>query len=139
MRDWSDGELREYCERYNIGWVACWTPAALARFTAWPDAEAVAPLRNGTPGRLFVVKRQPRFALTGTARLVRADADQIVLTDVVPQDGVVILSLHYQTGLRASPARVEVERDLNSHDAIPFVRLRLAEPAARVTITWDRR
>ncbi len=23
VRDWSEGELREYCQRYNIGWVVC--------------------------------------------------------------------------------------------------------------------
>jgi hypothetical protein len=138
LRDWTDAELRDYAARYNIGWVAASTPAARARFAAWPDAAPAGELPGGA-GRLFALKRQPSYALVGTAVWRRADPDRIVLDDVVPQDGEVILSLHYQTGLRASPSRVEVERHFDPNDTIAFVRLRLAEPAARVTLTWQRR
>lgn len=140
VRDWTDAELREYCQRYNIGWVLCWTNVSVQRFAAWADAEAVTTLTDGeTGGCLFAIKRPVTFALAGAAHWQHADADQIVLSDVVPANGVVVLSLHYQTGLRATPSRVRVERELDARDAIPFVRLRVADPVARVTITWERR
>jgi hypothetical protein len=139
LRDWADAELRDYCERYNVGWIVCRTPAAEKRFRSWPDVEPGAAFQGGRSGRLYIVKRQPNYALAGSARWDRASTDHIILYDVVPQDGVVVLSLHYQTGLRATPSRVRLERELDSRDAIPFVRLRVDEPVARVTITWRRR
>ncbi len=54
-------------------------------------------------------------------------------------DHQVVLSLHYQAGLRVSPSRIHIERHPDSQEAIPFVRLWLDEPAPVVTITWDKR
>jgi hypothetical protein len=42
--------------------------------------------------------------------------------------------------MRVAPGRVRLERDERSSlDAIPFVRLRVAEPVSRVSITWEKR
>jgi hypothetical protein len=70
---------------------------------------------------------------------VEADPRRITLTDVVPEDGKVVLSLHYEAGLRASPGRVQVARDPDPRDPIPFVRLLLPGPVARLTLTWEDR
>jgi hypothetical protein len=56
----------------------------------------------------------------------------------VPHDGEVVISLHYQAGMRASPGRVQVERAKTGAGQIDFVRLKLAVPAARVTLTLER-
>ena len=69
------------------------------------------------------------------------------LADVVPEGGEVILSLHYLAGLKATPSRVKIEKverepsshDPTGHDPIGFIRLKLTDPAPRVTLTWDRR
>jgi hypothetical protein len=139
LESWTDAELRDYCRRYNVGWVVCWSDRARQRFGAWTDAESVCDLRDGVPGTLFRVRREPSFTLSGSARLLGADASGIILGDVTPRDGSVVLSLHYQTGLTAAPARVTVEPEIDPQDSIPFVRLRLDEPVARVTLTWERR
>ena len=76
------------------------------------------------------------MALVGTARLVSADSGQLIFADVVPSRGQVVLSFHYQTGLVASPARVEVERELDYRDPIPLIRLRMDEPATRLQLRW---
>jgi hypothetical protein len=136
---WTDAELHEYCDHYNVGWVVCWTETARKRFRAWHEAEPLADLHDGGPGTLFRVRRTPSFALAGTARLQAADANQIVLRDVTPSEGRVVLSLHYQAGMTAAPGRVTVEPELDPQDPIPFVRLRLDEPAARVLLRWERR
>jgi hypothetical protein len=137
VRDWSDARLVEYCRRYNIGWVVCWSPAAVARLHAWKDAEALATFQDGETGCLFRVKRPRSFALKGQAQWLGADWRRIALGDVVPEDGQVVLSLHYQAGLQVSPSRVRIERELDPYDPIPLVRLRLPGPVARVTLTWE--
>jgi hypothetical protein len=146
LRSWADAGLLDYCERYNVGWVVAWSAAARSRFAAWPDAEPVRgtpELVRGLPGAecpcLFRVRRRHSFALTGSARWLHADAQQVILGDVIPDKGEVVLSLHYQAGLRAAPRRVRVEPGLDKTDAIPFVRLVVEEPVARVTLLWDKR
>ena len=44
---------------------------------------------------------------------------------MVPEDGKVVLSLHYQAGMKALPARVQVEREIDPYDPIPLVRLKV--------------
>jgi hypothetical protein len=140
VRDWTDYELRDYCERYNVCWVVCWTDGSAERFRSWrPDAEFVCALEDGGPGCLFRINRLPKFARSGSASLVRADARHIVLEDVRPENGEVLLSLHHQAGLRVAPSRVVIERATDPSDPIPFVRLLVKEPVACVTIVWDRR
>jgi hypothetical protein len=166
IRDWQDGELREYCTRYNIGWLACWSPAVCERLRKWPRAylKAVLPpcVVGEPPGCLFAVRRKRySFALVGSARWLAADPQRIVLSDVVPQrecadkngKNQVVLSLHFQEGMRVAPSRVIIEKVRRfpldgdklpaSNDPIDdpifFVRLRVDEPVTRVTITWEKK
>ncbi len=142
LSEWSPADLQAYCDRYNIGWVVCWSNAAVARFAEWAEqgyAEAIATLHDDGSACLFRVLQPPHFALVGSAQLLHADAQRIVLGNVTPWDGVVVLSLHYHSGLSAVPSRVHLERELDSRDPIPLLRLRLAEPAPLVTISWEKR
>jgi hypothetical protein len=136
LSDWSDSELETFCRKYNVGWVVCWSPGAISRFRAWNQAEATTTLHDGEDGWLFTLR--PRsFALKGKAQLLSANSREIVLTDVVPDDGQLVLSFHYQAGLRASPGRVQVERETDPYDPIPFIRLRVPAPLSQVTLTWE--
>src|SRR5262249_18819050 len=140
LKEWGDAELADFCRRYNIGWVVCWSPGAVERFRAWKAAAPVADLHDQGPGCLFRLERPASFTLRGQARWLYADCQHIALGDVVPDEGgEVVLSLHYQAGMEASPQRVQVERELDPDDPIPFVRLRLPGPVARVTLTWEGR
>jgi len=138
ITDWNDGELEEFCRRYNAGWAVCWSAAANERFRRWPGAEAVVQLGGAGQGWLF---RLPpgSFTLKGSGRLVSADCQRITLADVVPEDGQVVLSLHYLTGLQAFPSRIQIEREPDPRDPIPFIRLRVPGPVARVVLTWPGR
>jgi hypothetical protein len=140
LREWDDAHLAEYCERYNVGWVMAWSEATITRFAAWSAAEPVQrfTLADGT-GQLFRIRRDYSYALAGTARWLHADAQRIVLGEVIPYKGRVVLSLHYQVGMRVTPGRIHLEPDQNSPDAIPLVRLLLDDSAARVTITGQKR
>ena len=135
---WRDDALEEYCKRYNVGWVIAWSPAVLKRLHEWDGAIPVTELLDDVPGYLFLVKHAPRsYTLKGKANIVHADWHHITLADVVPENGVVVMSLHYQTGMRASPSRVQIEREPCGDDPIGFIRLRVAGTVARVTLTWD--
>lgn len=138
LRDWSDDELEAYCNRYNIGWVVCWSQAAQARFRDWSSAEPTATLAGETAGQLFTIRRPHSFALTGAVGMVTADTNRVVLSNLTPDQGKIVLCLHYQAGLRVSPARVRLEPELDPHDPIPLVRLLVDQPVARVTLTWER-
>jgi hypothetical protein len=137
---WTDEQLDEYCERYNIGWIVGWSAATIKRFNEWQGVQAATPLVVDVGGYLFTLKRNDRtFALKGQATLIQADTRHITLGDLVPDDdGVIVLSLHWQEGLRAAPGRVQVEREACGRDPIGFIRLRTASPVARLTLTWER-
>jgi hypothetical protein len=137
---WSDGDLEVYCRRYNIGWIACRSPQSAARFRSWNGAIETALWQDDGPVWFFTVRKPAMsYAIKGKARVLHMDSHHIILADVVPEDGAVVLSLHYQTGLHATPERVVLEREPDAADLIPFLRLRLDQPVARVTITWRER
>jgi hypothetical protein len=135
---WTDEKLAEYCRRYNVRWVVAWSPNVIERFAKWPAAKKIAPLTDQGQGWLFEIDRQPNFALKGHADLLGADGRYIMLGNVVPHQGEVVISLHYQAGMRASLPRVQVERADSGDDFIGFVRLKLAVEAKRVTLTLER-
>jgi hypothetical protein len=136
LDDWTEAELDEYCRRYNVGWVVCWSQTVRARFAGRAVSEVPVPGRDNLAGALLTL-RQGSYVLRGHARWLGADAERIALADVVPQDGTVVLSLHYQNGLRASPARVVIEREPDASDPIPLVRLRLPGRIAHLTLTSE--
>jgi hypothetical protein len=135
---WPDDALSDYCRRYNVRWVVAWSPAVIERLEEWKAARKIQALTDGATGWLFEVERTPTYALKGQAEVLSADGQKIMLRNVVPHNGEVVLSMHYQAGMRASPSRVKLERATSGEDQIGFVRLRLAVEAGFVTLTWDR-
>jgi hypothetical protein len=140
LREWSDAELEDFFRRYNVGWVVCWSPAAIERLRNCEGTEAIATFQDGETGCLFAVHRTKSYVLKGEARWIHADSRRIALGDVTPDsEGVLLLSLHYLTGLRAAPDHVKIEQVLDPYDPVPFVRLRLPGPVSRVVLTWENR
>jgi hypothetical protein len=86
----------------------------------------------------FELERSHSFVRSGKAVVERADAERIVLRDLVPDEqGFVRLSFHYQKELRAAPLTVTVEADPDSRDPVPLMKLRLPGPVSRVSIRWQ--
>jgi hypothetical protein len=142
LEEWTDGELADYFRRYNVGWVVC-SDATKERIAR---ARQLSPPERLPEGRwLLRLDRKPSFALAGKAEWRGADVRGILLADLVPErvageeEGQVLLSLHYQAGMRVSPSRVRLEKAVDSHDNVPFVRLRMREPVGRVLISWGGR
>jgi hypothetical protein len=140
LADWTDKAMAEFAQRYNVGWVVCWSPTAIKRMRECSDAKELAPLHCDGPGVLFALPRTPNgFVLKGQAELLTANCERIALGNVRPAGDELVLSMHYQEGLRVSPRRVRIERELDPRDPIPFIRLRMSGPVTCITITWDKR
>ena len=135
LANWTDAELAEYCRRYNIGWIACRTAAVAERLQRWPAAEALPPLPNGDSW--FVVHREPSYFLVGGGKVRNCDAQGLTLTDLQPVNGFVVLSFHSPPRVWAASKWVRIEKEPQMDDAIPFLRLRLAEPMTRLTLYWN--
>ncbi|MBA4064600.1 MAG: hypothetical protein C0501_12980 [Isosphaera sp.] len=139
--EWTDPELRAFCDWYNVGWVVTRSPEAAGRWAAYPPAKEVARLAEG--GRevvVFALDRPRSFVLTGAAAWESAGPGRVVLTRVAPNPaGYVELSLHWVDGLRVFPSyvRVEVLKDPTGRDPTHHVRLVVPGPTPRVTLTWD--
>ncbi len=134
---WSDAKLLEFCERYNVGWVVAWTPESIRRWEKTSFARPIAEFRDGGRGVFFRLDRKLSFFLKGTGKWELADSQRVAVKDIVPENGELILSMHYQSNMRVSPGYVQIERDIAIDDPIPFIRLRVPGPVARVSIVWD--
>jgi hypothetical protein len=140
LQDWVDSALSDFCDRYNIGWIVARTAASQKRLDNWSVARLVATLpMRGRECKLYAIDRRFDYALQGHADLLHADDQRIVLGDVRPWRGCVVLSMHHIAGIKASPARVVVEPEIDPWDEIPRIRLRMEDPVARITLTWSRR
>jgi hypothetical protein len=138
LAQWSDAELDGYCRRYNIGWIVSRSAESAARFRNWPGAVEMASFSDDQPAVLFTLAKASRsFALKGQATVLHQDSHHITLTDVVPKDGVVDLSMHYQTGMRAAPDWIVIKPEPGDTDPIPFIRLVIDRPVTTVTLTWQ--
>jgi hypothetical protein len=136
ISSWRDEELTDFCRHYNAGWAVCRSPAATARFRAWLGADPIFTIAGSSPISIYQLPARS-FILKGQARLLHADYRHIALADLIPEDGKVVLSLHYQAGWQVSPNRVQIDKEPDPYDPIPFIRLRLPGPVARLTLTWQ--
>ncbi|MGL4421118.1 MAG: hypothetical protein ACRCZF_10670, partial [Gemmataceae bacterium] len=149
LDDWTDAELAEFHRRYNIGWVLARSPTALARWRRLPGCQEVGQGSDGGPVVLFQLDRPRTYILKGMAEWESAHRERVVLTNIVPVElpteektpntKVVVLSLHYQAGMRVSPSVVRAERHLDPYDPIPMIRLRMPGPMSRIVISWENR
>jgi hypothetical protein len=136
---WTDSKLEAFCRRYNVGWFVCWSNAVRVRLSTWKQAAPPLPLNRRRTVWLYPILRPPSFTLEGQAKLIHADCRHITLANVVPDPGgKVLISFHYQAGMKTSPERVQIERGYDPDDPIAFIQLRVSGPVTRVTLTWER-
>jgi hypothetical protein len=137
LQELTTSQLLQFCERFNVGWVVCWTPESIERFRGYHFARPMAALKDGSDGVLFAIERKPSYFLKGSGQWVLADTQRIALADLMPENGEIILSMHYQSNMRVSPGYVQIEHSLDLNDPIPFIRLRLPGPVSRLSIVWE--
>ena len=113
-------DVAHLCDLYNMGWVICWSKEAKAFFSTYPDYF----ISDGTIGKfsLYRVNRKPSFFIRGSG-VARSEMNRIELTDIVPQDGEVIVAFHWMKYLKTAPP-VPMERAIVSEDPVGFIRLK---------------
>ena len=152
IRLWDPGALRDFLERYNIGWVITWSrasalkegglPLSTDKFASLPFCEQVAALPRLTRRldenlyTVFRVQIEHSYFIRGHGRVLRADYNRIELAELEPQDGQLVLKYHWQDGLRAQPP-VPIERANEPNDPIGFIRIRSRESLERLTLIND--
>jgi hypothetical protein len=138
IAQWTDEELTQFWQRFNIAWVVCWSEEAQARLRSLPEAREVAEVHDGGKGVLFALARNPNYFLRGQGQVVQIDWQRVALAGVTPDaDGYVVLSLHHLSGWRIAPSYVQMEREPDASDPVALIRLRLPGPVARLTLTWE--
>lgn len=119
-------EMREYLERYNIGWIVVHSDRSKRYFTQLPGAmladegEGISIYRTDVEGNYF---------FKGTGKIVERGFNRLVLDDLQGDD--VLLKYHYIPGLVSDPP-VAIEPAWIGDDPNPFVRL--LHPPVRVVL-----
>jgi len=138
--EWTDSELAAFVKAYRINIVVARNKDSISRWTSYFEATLASQgTIEETQGKwvIFSLPDQTGLAIVGNAKVVQMGSDKVTLADVVPENGSVVLSLHYQRGMKVRPGRVKVERELDSHDPIPLIRLKSDEPVSRLELEWD--
>jgi hypothetical protein len=137
VHEWTDGELEDYCNRYNIKWIVAHSSVTRERLSRWSRAVATS---FSAQQQMFTLSRDASYTLSGSATLQQADSRGILLKDVQPDEqGMIHLCLHYQKGMRVSPSRIQIEEQPTTTGTISFVRLRMDAPAGHLLISWEGR
>jgi hypothetical protein len=137
ISNWTDLDLTTFLNRYNITAVVCKHPASIQRFNQFPLAKRFKDLPEQRV--LFMIDRVPNLFLKGSGRIESLDWQRIALADVVPDEGEIILSLHYQSGWRIAPSYVQVDKQIEPPDRVGLFKLRLPAPISRLTLVWEGR
>jgi hypothetical protein len=149
IRDWSAEELQRFLRRYNVGWIITWSRASVRKeggrplstdvFAAMPFCSLVAelPRLTGRPDEnryfVFKVSAPPGFFLRGRGRVLRVDYDLIELAELVPQEGLIVISYHWQDGLEAEP-QVQLTAVRVGDDPVGFIAIKTQRPLDRLRI-----
>ncbi|MCS7020434.1 MAG: hypothetical protein NZ703_00045 [Gemmataceae bacterium] len=139
LEQWSDAELDQWVRRFNLGWVVTRTDPSARRWGRYPKARLLWQ-HSPTSVAVWALDRPFNYLLSGQAAEVTGSVERLVLREVVPDDqGSVVLSGHWQAGMRVSPAYVRVERspDPEGRATVDFIRLQMPGPVPRIAITWD--
>lgn len=82
---------------------------------------------------IYRLDRPHSYFLRGKGEVTALDANRIELGDVEPEDGAVVLSLHWLDTWRTDPP-LSLAPEPVPYDPIPFVRISLPGPATRVVL-----
>jgi len=141
LLQWSDAELEHWLRWFNIGYVVARTDSSVQRWQRYAGVRLLWQGRDKDgPIVLLEIPRPHNYLLTGQARKVWGDTERIVLEEVAPDEhGAVILSMHYQPGMRVSPGYIRVERAPEPQGRTPLdlIRLHMPGPVPHIRLSWD--
>jgi hypothetical protein len=110
--------LQSYFDLYNIKWIICWSEAAKAFFSRFPDY--LHPNERVDKFDIYTVQRTPSYFYKGTGQ-ISADYNKLQLTDIA-SDGEIIIKYHWLQQLRTDPPR-PIEKVMIMDDPIGFIKI----------------
>jgi hypothetical protein len=131
---WNDRDLNALVVDWNVGWVAAFHTESIQRWLKYPNTEVVADLPQF--GKLIKIKRTGQYCKQGSARWHLSARRQLTLTNLVPENGQVVLSLHHHPGMRPLNSKAQLETWQQAFDGIPMIKIKLTGPMERLTIEW---
>lgn len=131
LEDVEPKEMTALLDRYNIGWVLCWSDECKSWFSAQPGvAEQTAEFEKFV---LFRTLGERSFFLTGSGEL-ETGPNRITIKKAVPVDDTLVLRYHWDEHLRAAPPAELFPFEVEG-DPVPFVGVR--HPPATVHIRFE--
>ena len=131
ISEYTDRELAEKMKLYNIRWAVAWSEASKNRLERFPLAQLAARFDDL---EVFEIKSDPEWFLIGTGAL-KADYDRIELSNLKPENKIVVLKMHWLDGFKARPG-CEIFRYHAGGDPVGF--LGLKNPAPEVLLEYER-
>ncbi len=121
-------ELQRRFAVYNVRWIVAWCEGSKQVFDRFPEYL----VRTGEVDifTLYEVKRTPSFFIKGRGA-VRADYNRLELSEIVPEDGEIIIGYHWMPYLKTEPAR-DMERAAVGDDPVGFIRIINPPPSLAV-------
>jgi len=119
LETFSHQELQRYFDGYNVCWIAAWRKESKQFFDRFPGYMVrLSDIDNFT---VYEVKRTATFFLKGSGT-VRADYNRLELTDIVPEQGEIIISYHWMKFFKTIP-QVRIERADALGDPAGFIKI----------------
>jgi uncharacterized integral membrane protein len=153
IRAWSDDDLLNFLEQYNVGWVVTWSraspfkqgpdylmPLSTDIFSRMDFCELVARIPRHTTREdeaeyaIFRVLREPNFFAKGLGRVVQADFNRIELADLEPDRGELVLRYHWQPEFTTEPPITLARADVPG-DPVGFIQILAEQPLKRLVLT----
>jgi len=134
MELWNQSDLTAFVTDWNIGWVCAFQAVSIQRWLAMPEAIVVAELPQG--GKLIRLPRRFSYCKQGQATLNFTGQRRLTLTNLVPQNGQIVLCLHYHATMHTVNNKARLDTWQHAFDGIPMLRLRIHGPMERLTIEW---
>jgi len=132
IQSYSEQELGEYFKLYNIKWAVVWSRASKEKLSGLSFARKRAQFQDL---EVFEFDFLPSWFLRGKGKVVKMDYDQIHLSQLEPEDGVVVLKVHFLEGFSSFPP-VKLFRYQRFPDPIGF--LGLENPPKEVVLKYGR-
>jgi hypothetical protein len=96
VRKYKQEEIERLFELYNISYIIAWSDSSLKKFFSLPDF--IKFQKRIGDFYVFKVNRNPTFFLKGDGKL-KAQYNSLILNDVRPVDGEIVLKYHWIRGL----------------------------------------
>jgi hypothetical protein len=119
INDFSFNEIKNYFDLYNVGWVICWSDASKTFFQKYP--KYLRHVKDIDKFSIYQVHRTPSFFLKGAGE-IQSDYNRLSLTEIVPQDGEIVIKYHWMKYLKTKPER-KIEQFFAGDDPVGFIKI----------------